>query len=98
MIRTIEEVIRQRRAQMLIHSCIYYELNENVVDDHTWQKWADELEEVQRCAPDSCLIGFFDEFFVDWTGATGSHLPLRDSWVLGQALWLFAQHKEHPLY
>ena len=45
---SIKERIRQRRAQMLVHSCLYYELNENIVDDHTWQKWADELEVLQR--------------------------------------------------
>ena len=44
----IQELIKRRRAQMLIHSCIYYEMNTNIVSDDTWQKWADELESLQN--------------------------------------------------
>lgn len=84
-LQTIEEKIRQRRAQMLIHSCIYYELNDNIVSDHKWQQWADELEKLQRENPSKCNIGFFDKEFKDWTGATGNHLPHRNSWVMRKA-------------
>ena len=51
--QTIEEKIRQRRSQMLIHSHIYYEMDDNIVDDHTWQRWADELAELQDKNPDN---------------------------------------------
>lgn len=91
--RPIKEIIRQRRAQMLIHSCIYYELNDNIVSDHTWQRWADELEKLQKENPNDCKLGFFDEYFVDWDGATGNHLPHRNGWVYRKAQWLL-QMKE----
>ena len=81
----IVEMIRRRRAQMLIHSCLYYELNESMVSDHQWQAWADELAELQRQNPDKCVIGFYDEEFKDWDGSSGYHLPLRDPWVFGKA-------------
>ena len=81
-LQTIEEKIRQRRAQMLVHSCIYYELNDNIVSDHKWQQWADELEKLQSDYPDKVNIGFYDHHFKDWTGATGNHLPHRDPWVM----------------
>lgn len=84
----IKSKIRQRRAQMLVHSCIYYEMNENVVSDHEWQKWADELEQLQRDNPDCCNIDFFDYEFKDWNGATGNHLPHRHPWVFSKANWL----------
>ena len=84
-LQTIEEKIKQRRAQMLIHSCIYYELNDNIVSDHQWQEWADELEKLQRENPQRCTIGFYDYEFRDWTGATGNHLPHRDPWVFSKA-------------
>ena len=71
----IQELIKRRRAQMLIHSCIYYEMNTNIVSDDTWQKWADELESLQKKHPDDCKIGFYDKEFADWDGSTGSHLP-----------------------
>lgn len=80
--RTIPEIIKQRRAQMLVHSCIYYELNDNIVSDHQWQAWADELQQLQEKHPEHLEIGFYDNAFKDWTGATGNHLPHRDPWVM----------------
>ena len=87
-LEVIKTKIKQRRAQMLIHSCIYYELNDNIVSDHKWQAWADELEELQKKYPDCCKLNFYDDNFKDWDGATGAHLPHRDFWVMRKAQWL----------
>lgn len=87
-VQTVEQKIRQRRAQMLVHSCIYYELNSNVVSDHQWQAWADELQALQAAHPDKTKIGFFDWEFRDWTGATGNHLPHRHPWVYSKAQYI----------
>jgi NAD-dependent DNA ligase len=86
--------IRQRRAQMLIHSCIYYELNDNIVSDHRWQRWADELEVLQRDNPTCCNIGFFDSEFSNWDGSTGNHLPHRNPWVLRKATYIIDLHRK----
>lgn len=88
-----QELIRRRRAQMLIHSCIYYELNDNIVSDDTWQKWADELEQLQKQEKNHA-IGFYDTVFVDWTGATGNHLPHRDPWVISKAKYILDIHEK----
>lgn len=63
---------------MLVHSYLYYVMDHNIVDDGTWQKWADELTELQKEKHD---IGFYDEAFRDWNGSTGMHLP-RDQWII----------------
>jgi NAD-dependent DNA ligase len=89
----IKSKIKQRRAQMLVHSCLYYELNENIVDDHTWQKWADELEVLQREHPEECNIKFFDYEFRDWDGSTGNHLNHRHPWTYDKAKKLLEYHK-----
>jgi|TARA_B110000444_G_scaffold130490_1_gene122729 hypothetical protein len=78
--QTISEKIRQRRAQMLVHSYIYYEKDDCIVDDFKWQQWADELVVLQKEYPAD--IGFYDKEFEGWTGAGGSHLPLRDPNVM----------------
>lgn len=67
------EAIARRRRQMLIHSCIYYTLNEAIIDDDTWQKWANQL--VRLHAKFGSRIGFYDSAFADWDGSTGYHLP-----------------------
>ena len=90
----IKAKIRQRRAQMLVHSCIYYELDDNVVSDHRWQTWADELEALQRNNPNCCSIGYFDREFANWTGATGNHLPHRHPWVLAKAQYIIKIHRK----
>lgn len=92
-IQTLAEKIKQRRAQMLVHSCIYYELNDNIVSDHKWQEWADELEKLQKENPQLLNIGFYDQHFQDWDGATGNHLPHRDSWVYNKALYLLRKER-----
>lgn len=90
----IKSKIRQRRSQMLIHSCIYYELDDSIVSDHRWQKWADELEQLQEKHPECCKIGFFDKEFENWTGATGNHLPHRNPWVMHKAKLIIQLHRE----
>lgn len=74
---------------MLVHSFIYYKLDDNIVSDHQWQAWAQELAQLQRQHPKP--IGFYDDVFVDWDGSSGFHLP-SDPWVEGEAQWLLTYH------
>ncbi len=90
--QTIKEKIRQRRAQMLVHSCIYYELDDSIVTDDKWQQWADELTLLQNDNPDDCSIGFYDREFEEWNGSSGAFLPLKDSYVYSKAKWLLTQN------
>lgn len=90
----IKPKIRQRRSQMLIHSRLYYELDDSIVSDHKWQEWADDLEQLQTKYPDQCKIDFFDFEFKDWTGATGNHLPLRDPWVVAKTDQILRIHNK----
>ena len=48
----IAEKIQQRRLQMLIHSCIYYEFNRNVISDRQFDIWAKELVQLQKDYPE----------------------------------------------
>lgn len=79
-LREPHEIIRQRRHQMLVHSYLYYEMDAPVITDDKWQQWADELTQLQNKHPDACKLGFYDEAFADWNGATGMHLPF-DPWL-----------------
>lgn len=80
-IQTLSEKIKQRRIQLLVHSYLYYELDSPVISDDKWQKWADELVELQK---EETNIGFLDDVFEDWSGATGCHLPFNQ-WVIDRA-------------
>jgi hypothetical protein len=71
----IKSLIRRRRAQMLVHSYLYYHADDSIVSDIVWQEWADELTKLQTDNPKLCKIGFYDKEFKDWDGSTGMHLP-----------------------
>lgn len=66
------EAIARRRRQMLVHSCIYYALDDSVIDDSTWTHWAQQLVRLQEKF--GHRIGFYDSQFEDWDGSTGHHL------------------------
>ena len=89
-----QEKIRQRRSQMLVHSYLYYRLDQPIIDDDTWQKWANELAELQRENPFDCNINFYDDSFKDWNGDTGFHLPLYDVKVSRKAEQILNIYKE----
>ena len=81
----IAEKIQQRRYQMLIHSCLYYHLNQNVISDKQWDEWARELRDLQNQYPDiSSQVILYDEF-KDWDASTGAFLPIEEPWVVKAA-------------
>lgn len=71
----LTELIRRRRAQMIMHSYLYYRMDSPIISDDQWQAWANELAALQSENPDLCKMNFHDKYFVDWTGDTGIHLP-----------------------
>ncbi|NBW22498.1 MAG: hypothetical protein EBR82_82575 [Caulobacteraceae bacterium] len=90
----LKERIKRLRSIMLINSCIYYEMNENVITDHAWQAFADELADIQNKHPDHVKINWFDQYFEGWDGTSGYNLPLRDPWVYGKAEQILRYHKK----
>ena len=44
----IYELIQQRRLQLLVHSRIYYVLNNNIISDKQFDEFAKELVQLQK--------------------------------------------------
>jgi hypothetical protein len=84
----IRELITRRRAQILVHSIIYYELDDCIISDHQWQDWADELAELQNLYPDIAAECHYADAFASFDGSSGFNLPLRDSWGVRKARYL----------
>lgn len=60
---------------MLVHSYLYYQLNETIIDDHTFDRWARELVALQDEYPEiSKTVIYYDEF-KDFDGSSGYDLP-----------------------
>lgn len=81
----IAEKIQQRRYQLLIHSCIYYHLNTNIISDMQWDKWARELVQLQTDYSDIGEHVQLYDMFKDWDGSTGAFLPITLDWVVRKA-------------
>ena len=84
----IAELIQRRRLQLLVHSCIYYRLNQNQVSDRQWDLWAKELVQLQRDYPDIAKNTELAQEFADWDGTTGEFLPIDRPGVMSLAKWL----------
>ena len=78
------ELIKRRRLQILVHSCIYYTLGDNIISDAQFDSWAKELEQLMEDNP-GIYSDRFDKDFDKWDSASGFDLPLRDPWVMGTA-------------
>nr|DAU02280.1 MAG TPA: NAD-dependent DNA ligase (contains BRCT domain type II) [Caudoviricetes sp.] len=90
----IKELINRRRRQVLVHSVIYYKLNDNLIDDATWSKWALELEELQNQYPKisaGCLLA---KEFENFDHSTGMSLPLDNLWAVHTAQYLLSIARE----
>ena len=87
------ELIKRRRLQMLIHSCLYYELNTELISDAQFDAWALALAELLS-KHSNVYSDRFDQYFEDWTGDTGMHFNHRDPWVLNKAEYLVALHNK----
>ena len=90
----IGELIKRRRLQMLVHSCLYYALDENIWTDHQFDAAAKELAELLQASPNA-YSDQYDKYFDGWDGSSGYHLPHRDPWVMASARNLLISHEKN---
>lgn len=90
----IKELISRRRRQVLVHSVIYYKLNDNLIDDTTWSKWALELEELQNQYPKIAADCPLAKEFLNFDHSTGMSLPLDNPWAVRTAQYLLSITRE----
>ena len=81
----ISELINRRRRQLLVHSIIYYKMNDNTISDDTWSKWGQELEELQDKYPEIAAKQPYAKEFEGFDHSTGMSLPLNDPWGVNKA-------------
>lgn len=91
----IAELITRRRRQILVHSVIYYEMNDSLISDNTWSQWAVELEKLQKTYPDISAKCPYAKAFSDFDPSTGYNLPLGDLSALSVARRLIRYRNEH---
>lgn len=90
----ISEKILRRRRQVLVHSVIYYNFNDNIIDDKTWSEWAIELEKLQKNYPEIASKLPWAEDFKDFDHSSGYNLPLEDPWAVRKAQQLLNYNRK----
>ena len=93
------EIILQRRKQVIVHACIYYRLNDNLVSDQQWDHWNRELAALQKAHPNCCNLNYYEVQFEDWKGTTGVEhiLPLSDPKIIATAMWLIENSRKNNI-
>lgn len=91
----IKEHIEYLRKKLLVHSIIYYRLDENLISDEKWAEWALELEQLTKEYPHIAQNAFLVEGFKDFDHSTGYNLPLETPWAIEKAMDLVEYHKKH---
>ncbi|SRR5574344_942495 len=87
---TVKDRIKQLRRQMIVHSCLYYRLNTNLISDFDYDSRAKELAFLHKKFPQYMKIGVYDEYFTDWvageaTTYSGFKLPINDPQIIAIA-------------
>ena len=90
----IKDLIQRRRLQLLVHSCIYYELDQNIISDKQWDEWARELVQLQKDYPEESKEVIWYDAFKDWDASTGAFLPIKDEWVVRKSKQLIHWQKQ----
>jgi hypothetical protein len=84
----IAERIQKRRLQLLIHSCIRYELAKTLISDVEWNEWSDELIALQSKYPEIADKVVWSEAFKNWDASKGALLPFDDPGIVKKAKFL----------
>lgn len=93
----IRELIKRRRFQILIHSFIYYRLNDNIISNDTFNRWALELIKLQKLYPKASKKAELYSVFCDFTNVgDAAFLPLdNDLRLENRAKQLLETHYKH---
>lgn len=89
-----QALIRRRRRQILVHSCLYYRMSTNIIGDDQFDKWCAELRELHAKNPQFMDCGVYDKEFKKWGGFSGFDLPTYNADVMRKAEQLLRIKKE----
>lgn len=90
----IKDLIARRRRQLLVHSIVYYRMDESLITDAQWSRWALELEELTKKYPNIAKAAPLANEFRDFDHSTGYNLPIETPWAVARACWLVQVHQD----
>lgn len=92
--QNIADRIKQLRLSLLVHSVIYYELNDNIITDVEWSKRAMELVGLSAKYPEIAENTPLAEMYKGFDGSTGFDLAAKaDDAARGKAKYLLMNRR-----
>ncbi|PDY93235.1 hypothetical protein CON09_08390 [Bacillus anthracis] len=88
------EWMNRRQRQILVHSFLYYQLNENIISDSDFDKWSKELYEAMKENPDVAKRSVYYKDFLEFDGSSGYDLPYANPEVQHSGYRLLKIHAE----
>ncbi|PFW43756.1 DNA ligase LigA-related protein [Priestia megaterium] len=73
----VVELIERKRRQVLVHSFLYYQLNENIISDFIFDDWCKHLVELTNTFPKEAQAAAFHKEFEGFDGSSGYDLPFH---------------------
>lgn len=94
--QSLLERMNQRQRQILVHSCIYYSFNSNIVSDHQYDVWGKELAKLIVDYPSTFKQSAYHKDFIGYDGSTGFDLPIKNPEVVAKAIFMINYRPPRP--
>lgn len=75
--KVIAEKIKRRENQILLHACLYYEYNLNLISDDQYDKWSFELKDLIDHYPEEFKVSPYYQDFKKFVPDSGYYLPYK---------------------
>ena len=89
--REIIDLINRRENQILLHSCIYYRFNDNLIEDWQYDSIGKDLLRLAKDYPDEFKSSYHYEDFIEYVNSeipSGFNLPYSRIDILSKAIHL----------
>jgi NAD-dependent DNA ligase adenylation domain len=91
---TLLEWMNRRERQLLVHSFLYYQLNTNIISDHTFDTWSKELAAAIKEHPETFKQTAYYKGFLEFDGSSGYDLPYSNPEIQDTGYKLLKYHNE----
>lgn len=94
----IRQRIRRLRRMILVHSCLYYGYNENIISDAEFDELCRELVGLQERRPLIARSVEFYQTFEKFDGSSGYNLDYKHPEIMKIAEYLRTLNKDRMVY
>jgi len=92
--QTILEKINQRERQLMVHCCLYYAMNTNIIDDDMYDKFSFDLADLIKKYPDDFKKSAYYKDFLEFNPSTGLGIKYRKPEIIKLAYHLKKYHEK----